>query len=55
MSSEALILIEVAHVQEITEEIPAAKELFTKASDILGYDLLQLCLEGVTHCPLPQS
>ena len=33
-------------MQEITEEVSAAKDLFTKASDILGYDLLQLCVEG---------
>jgi hypothetical protein len=27
-------------------ECPAAKELFDKASAILGYDLLQVCTEG---------
>jgi len=27
-------------------ELPAAKELFDKASEILGYDLLALCTEG---------
>ena len=27
-------------------ELPAARELFARASSIIGYDLLQLCLEG---------
>jgi hypothetical protein len=27
-------------------ECPAAKELFDRASAILGYDLLQVCVEG---------
>ncbi len=27
-------------------EVPAAKDLFAKASEILGYDLLKLCVEG---------
>jgi hypothetical protein len=26
--------------------VPAAKQLFDRASDILGYDLLQVCIEG---------
>lgn len=30
----------------MVEEVPAAKELFDKASDILGYDLLKVCVEG---------
>lgn len=29
-----------------TEKYPSAKALFASASEILGYDLLQLCLEG---------
>ncbi|KIY94113.1 hypothetical protein MNEG_13850 [Monoraphidium neglectum] len=31
---------------DLVEECPAAKELFDKASAILGYDLLQVCVEG---------
>jgi [acyl-carrier-protein] S-malonyltransferase len=33
-------------VQDVVEEIQAAKDLFDKASDILGYDLLKICVEG---------
>jgi len=32
--------------QELTETCPAAKELFDKASKILGYDLLDKCING---------
>jgi [acyl-carrier-protein] S-malonyltransferase len=31
---------------EVCEEVPAAKALFDEASEILGYDLLELCKEG---------
>lgn len=31
---------------KITEEVPAAKELFAKASEILGYDLLDRAVNG---------
>jgi hypothetical protein len=30
----------------VCEEIPAAKELFDRASSILGYDLQRVCKEG---------
>lgn len=30
----------------MTETVPAARDLFEKASGILGYDLLRLCVEG---------
>ena len=32
--------------QDVVTEVPAAKELFDKASDILSYDLLKVCTEG---------
>lgn len=35
-------------VQDVVEEVPAAKDLFDQASEILGYDLLKLCVEGRT-------
>lgn len=31
---------------KLCEEIPASKELFDKASKILGYDLLDKCVNG---------
>jgi [acyl-carrier-protein] S-malonyltransferase len=36
----------VGMASKIVEEVPKAKELFDKASEILGYDLLQRCKEG---------
>uniref|UniRef100_A0A6S8KQM9 Malonyl-CoA:ACP transacylase (MAT) domain-containing protein n=1 Tax=Dunaliella tertiolecta TaxID=3047 RepID=A0A6S8KQM9_DUNTE len=36
----------VGMAKDLVAEVPAAKEMFNKASDILGYDLLQLCTEG---------
>lgn len=31
---------------DLCAEVPAAKDLFDRASEILGYDLLQTCAEG---------
>lgn len=31
---------------DVVKEVPKAKELFDEASEILGYDLLQVCTEG---------
>lgn len=36
----------VGMAKDLVAECPAAKELFDKASAILGYDLLQVCVEG---------
>lgn len=36
----------VGMAKEVAAEVPAAKELFERASDILGYDLLAVCTEG---------
>ena len=35
----------VGMAQAVCDELPAAKTLFEKASSILGYDLLQTCIE----------
>lgn len=32
--------------KDVAEQVPKAKELFEQASEILGYDLLQVCSEG---------
>ena len=36
----------VGMAKDVCAEVPAAKELFDRASSILGYDLLQVCVEG---------
>eukprot|EP00882_Tetradesmus_deserticola_P000246 GHRQ01000273.1.p1 GENE.GHRQ01000273.1~~GHRQ01000273.1.p1 ORF type:complete len:350 (+),score=185.49 GHRQ01000273.1:91-1140(+) len=36
----------VGMAKDLVAECPAAKELFDKAADILGYDLLKVCVEG---------
>jgi [acyl-carrier-protein] S-malonyltransferase len=36
----------VGMCKDVTAEVPAAKELFDRASEILGYDLLNVCIEG---------
>ncbi|GBF89603.1 hypothetical protein Rsub_02321 [Raphidocelis subcapitata] len=36
----------VGMAKDLVADCPAAKELFDKASGILGYDLLQVCVEG---------
>ena len=38
---------------EVAGAVPAAKALFDRASDILGYDLLALCAEGAPGGGLP--
>lgn len=42
--------------QELCDECAPAKELFDKASEVLGYDLLAVCAEGAafitTSCAL---
>jgi len=32
----------------VAAAVPAAKALFDQASEILGYDLLQVCVEGAS-------
>lgn len=36
----------VGMAKDLVADCPAAKALFDKASGILGYDLLQVCVEG---------
>lgn len=36
----------VGMAKDLAAEVPAAKELFDRASEILGYDLLEVCVEG---------
>lgn len=36
----------VGMARELTEALPAAKALFDEAADVLGYDLLSLCVNG---------
>lgn len=36
----------VGMCKELVEDVPAARDLFERASDILGYDLLKVCVEG---------
>ena len=36
----------VGMCSEVVNDVPAAKALFDEASEILGYDLLQVCTEG---------
>ena len=36
----------VGMAKDVVAEVPKAKELFEQASDILGYNLLQVCAEG---------
>lgn len=41
---------QVCPLQDVVNEVTAAKQLFQQASDILSYDLLKACLEG-KHSP----
>ena len=34
-------------IQDVVNEVAAAKDLFQQASDILSYDLLKVCTEGM--------
>ncbi|KAK9916775.1 hypothetical protein WJX75_006818 [Coccomyxa subellipsoidea] len=36
----------VGMAKDVVEEVAAARDLFDQASEILGYDLLKLCVEG---------
>ena len=36
----------VGMAQELVTNFPAAKALFDKASEVLGYDLAELCISG---------
>ena len=36
----------VGMCKEVAAELPVAKELFDRASEVLGYDLLAVCAEG---------
>jgi len=36
----------VGMAKALCETVPAARDLFARAADILGYDLLKLCIEG---------
>lgn len=36
----------LSHGQDVVTAVPAAKKLFETAADILGYDLLKICVEG---------
>mmetsp|Transcript_19658 Transcript_19658/g.27232 ORF Transcript_19658/g.27232 Transcript_19658/m.27232 type:complete len:361 (-) Transcript_19658:125-1207(-) len=36
----------VGMAKDVVEQVPKAKELFDKAEEILGYDLLSICIEG---------
>ena len=39
---------------EAAGAVPAAKALFERASDVLGYDLLAVCAEGEGRCCFAQ-
>jgi hypothetical protein len=36
----------IQHVQALCAEVPAAAAMFKRASEILGYDLLDVCVNG---------
>jgi len=39
----------VGMAKDLVAEVPAAKEMFTKASEILGYDLLKVSTQSATY------
>lgn len=45
----------VGMAKEVAAEVPAAKELFDRASEVLGYDLLAVCAEGALVGPAVQA
>jgi hypothetical protein len=53
LTSDNLLPV-VCPLQDLVAECPAAKELFDKAADILGYDLLKVRLRS-KHCILPRT
>ena len=46
LGTRARLFSQPLPLQDISSSIPAAKQLFEQASSILGYDLLQTCIEG---------
>ena len=45
----------VVSLQDLCDQCAAAKALFDNAADVLGYDLLKVCSEGVRQNRSPVS